>query len=106
MSKAELCDQLAASMKAFHAGLEAAQKGFEFVQEALEQMAEEDRRSESDSNGQPQVWLTTDEMAKLLKIAPNTLRRLRSDGKGPYAEKFGGAVRYLKPAPPKEENAD
>jgi excisionase family DNA binding protein len=39
-------------------------------------------------------WLTTDDVAALLKLKPQTLKQLRVHGGGPPFDKFGKSVRY------------
>ena len=39
-------------------------------------------------------WLTTDEAARYLSVAPGTLRNWRVDGQGPTANTVGRIVRY------------
>lgn len=42
----------------------------------------------------PSPWLTTDEAAGYLSVAPGTLRNWRVDGQGPRANVVGRIVRY------------
>jgi Helix-turn-helix domain len=39
-------------------------------------------------------WLTTEDVAALLKLKPQTLKRMRVHGGGPPFDKIGKAVRY------------
>jgi hypothetical protein len=47
-------------------------------------------------NLQDKTFLTTDEVANLLRVKSNTVKKWRSRGIGPNYYKFGGAVRYCK----------
>ncbi|WP_413873479.1 helix-turn-helix domain-containing protein [Albidovulum sp.] len=42
----------------------------------------------------PSPWMTTDEAAGYLSVAPGTLRNWRVDGQGPRANVVGRIVRY------------
>ena len=42
----------------------------------------------------PDLYLTTQELADTLKVAPDTVRGWRKRGTGPRATMVGGAVRY------------
>ena len=42
----------------------------------------------------PDLYLTTQELAETLKVAPDTVRGWRKRGTGPRATMVGGAVRY------------
>ena len=53
------------------------------------------RRIESSvDEGMPEQYLTTEQVATWLQIAPKTLRNWRSAGRGPRAIKIYGHVRY------------
>jgi len=41
-------------------------------------------------------YLTEAEVAKMLKLSPFTLARLRKNGEGPDYVKVGGTIRYIK----------
>ena len=47
---------------------------------------------------EPSIYLTTKEVASLLRIAPQTLEKARSTGLGPHIPfvKVGRAVRYAR----------
>ena len=58
-------------------------------------MEKSTRRLESSvDQGMPEQYLTTDQVAAWLQIAPKTLRNWRSSGQGPPAIKIYGHVRY------------
>ncbi|MDQ0261725.1 AlpA family transcriptional regulator [Sinomonas atrocyanea] len=58
-------------------------------------MEKSTRRLESSADqGMPEQYLTTDQVAAWLQIAPKTLRNWRSAGLGPPAIKIYGHVRY------------
>jgi excisionase family DNA binding protein len=42
-------------------------------------------------------WLTTEELAGVFKVSPDTIRDWRKKGTGPRAMKVGHAVRYARP---------
>ena len=56
------------------------------------------KEAEEQAAIQNAVWMTTQQVARLLQISPSTLEKARSTGKGAFAllnySKIGAAIRY------------